>query len=103
MSLGGLNEIHSRKNERRVESGLPLMTEDTHEICKHMRASSPPASAADLIEQHQQIRRAFRSTKKVYSHSLFSLNFMIVFCLVWNSKQKKSNYVQRIRTFIEKL
>lgn len=64
VSLGGLNEIHSRKNERRVESGLPLMTEDTHEICKHMRASSPPASAADLIEQHQQIRRAFRSTKK---------------------------------------
>lgn len=91
MSLGGLNEIHSRKNERRVECGLPLMTEDTHEICKHMRASSPPASAADLIEQHQQIRRAFRSTKKVSSHLLFSSCFVTVFDLIQNLKREKGN------------
>lgn len=65
VSLGGLNDIHSQKNQKRLEAGLPLMTEDTHEVCKHMRASSPPASAADLIEQHQQIRRTFRGTKKV--------------------------------------
>lgn len=64
VSVGGLSDIHSQKNQKRLEAGLPLMTEDTHQVCKHMRASSPPASAADLIEQHQQIRRTFRGTKK---------------------------------------
>jgi hypothetical protein len=57
--------MHSLKNARRIEACLPVMTEDTHQVCKLMRASSPPASAADLIDQHQQIRRTLRTTKKV--------------------------------------
>ena len=64
LCLGGLENIHSHKNERRREAGLPPLTEDTHEVCRHMRASSPPASAADLIEQ-QQPRRSFRNPRKV--------------------------------------
>ena len=65
MSLGGLDDIYALKNARRHAKGLPPLTEDTHDVCKHMRASSPPASAADLIDQHQQIRRSIRTAKKV--------------------------------------
>jgi len=65
VTLGGLDDIYTLKNARRIEAGLTPLTEDTHEVCKHMRASSPPASAADLIDQHQQIRRTFRAAKKV--------------------------------------
>lgn len=58
--LGGLESVFDLKNHCRVKAGLPPITEDTHEVCKQMRASSPPASAADLIEQHQQGRRKAR-------------------------------------------
>ena len=53
------------KNEHRRAMDLPPLTEDTHEVCKHMRASSPPASAADLIEAQQLPRRNVRGIKKV--------------------------------------
>jgi len=65
VTLGGLDDIHALKNTRRHDRGLAPLTEDTHDVCKHMRASSPPASAADLIDQHQQIRRSLRTAKKV--------------------------------------
>ncbi len=63
--LGGLKEYHSLKNEARVASDLPPLTEDTHEVCKHMRAASPPASAADLIEQQQMPNRGPKRTRRV--------------------------------------
>ena len=50
LTLGGLNKLHAMKNKLRVENNLPLLTEDTHEVCRQMRASSPPISAVDLIE-----------------------------------------------------
>lgn len=81
--LGGLDNIHQLKNTQRLEAGLPLLTEDTHEICKHMRASSPPASAADLIDQHQQVRRSFRAAKKVCQSSFCAfiiLNDFVMIC-----------------------
>ena len=53
------------KNEKREAMSLPPLTENTHEVCRHMRASSPPASAADLIEAQQQPRRNGRGIKKV--------------------------------------
>jgi len=65
VSVGGLDDIHSLKNARRLDRGLPPLSEDTHDVCRHMRASSPPASAADLIDQQQQIRRSLRTAKKV--------------------------------------
>ncbi|KAL3853320.1 hypothetical protein ACJMK2_016869 [Sinanodonta woodiana] len=63
VSLGGLHEQQDKKNKVRQESNLPPLLEDTYEVCRHMRASSPPASAADLIEQ-QIPRRAFRGGVK---------------------------------------
>ncbi|KAI0208952.1 Striatin-interacting protein 1 [Lamellibrachia satsuma] len=62
--LGSLENFHVMKNEHRRTMDLPPLTEDTHEVCKHMRASSPPASAADLIEAQQLPRRNARGIKK---------------------------------------
>lgn len=40
----------------RQETGLPVCDEDTMEVARTMRASSPPASAADLLEAQNQKR-----------------------------------------------
>lgn len=62
MSLGGLRELQDEKNRIRNEHGLPALPEDPYEVYKKMRASSPPASAADLIEQ-QLPKRSFRGKR----------------------------------------
>ena len=64
LSLGGLKDLQDTKNTVRVAHGLTPLPEDTYEVCKNMRASSPPASAVDLIEQ-QIPRRGFRGGKRV--------------------------------------
>ena len=85
MSVGGLDDIHGLKNARRLDKGLPPLTEDTHDVCKHMRASSPPASAADLIDQQQQIRRSLRTAKKVILTILWCvMNIFMCICLVYH-------------------
>ncbi|XP_068234534.1 striatin-interacting protein 1 homolog isoform X2 [Palaemon carinicauda] len=60
-SLGGTQHLANLKNEYRIKHGLPPCEEDTLTIARTMRASSPPASAADLIEQqNNQKRRPLR-------------------------------------------
>ncbi|CAD6201278.1 GSCOCG00000080001-RA-CDS [Cotesia congregata] len=49
VSLGGIDELRRLKREYREEAGLDTNQEDTIEVAKTMRASSPPASATDLI------------------------------------------------------
>ncbi|KAL5008868.1 hypothetical protein ScPMuIL_014449 [Solemya velum] len=63
VSLGGLKDLQTTKNSVREEQGLSPLPEDTYEVYKNMRASSPPASASDLIEQ-QIPRRGFRQGKR---------------------------------------
>lgn len=53
------------KNEYRARDGLGAVTEDTISVTRTMRAASPPASAADLIEQQQQRRPIVRARKGV--------------------------------------
>lgn len=62
LSLGGINELRQLKWLYREEAGLPVIEEDTIEVARAMRASSPPASAADLLEAHNPKRnnRPFR-------------------------------------------
>ncbi|XP_025108660.1 striatin-interacting protein 1 homolog isoform X1 [Pomacea canaliculata] len=62
-SLGGLKELQDRKNEKRKEHDLEALPEDTYEVFRSMRPASPPASAADLIEQ-QAPRRGLRGGKR---------------------------------------
>ncbi|KFM82510.1 Protein FAM40A, partial [Stegodyphus mimosarum] len=54
VSLGGTEELRKLKAKYRTEAGLPPVPDDTIEVTRTMRAASPPASAADLIEAQQQ-------------------------------------------------
>lgn len=63
VSLGGMETLRSLRKEYRQQAGLEDTEEDTIEVTKTMRASSPPTSAADLLEvQHQ--KRASRPFRK---------------------------------------
>ncbi len=62
VSLGGIETLRSLKNTYRHESGLPPVPDDSIEVTRTMRASSPPASAAEIMEAQNQrkINRPFR-------------------------------------------
>lgn len=52
--MGGSKELKEKKTRLRENSGLPPISEDTLEIIKGMRASSPPPSAADMLENQNR-------------------------------------------------
>ncbi|XP_035720757.1 striatin-interacting protein 1 homolog isoform X3 [Vespa mandarinia] len=54
VSLGGIDTLRELKKKYREEAGLDTEQEDTIEVARTMRASSPPASAPDLIETQNQ-------------------------------------------------
>ncbi|CAB3372424.1 Hypothetical predicted protein [Cloeon dipterum] len=62
ISLGGMTKLRELKIKYREEADLGPTKEDTLEIAKHMRASSPPTSAADILEAQGQKKnnRPFR-------------------------------------------
>ncbi|XP_076394025.1 striatin interacting protein isoform X2 [Megachile rotundata] len=62
VSLGGIDTLRELKKQYREEAGLDTQQEDTLEVAKTMRASSPPISATDLIETQNQKKstRSFR-------------------------------------------
>ncbi|XP_015609648.1 striatin-interacting protein 1 homolog isoform X2 [Cephus cinctus] len=62
VSLGGIDTLRQLKKQYRAEAGLETIDEDTIEVTKGMRASSPPSSAADLLDTQNQKRnnRPFR-------------------------------------------
>lgn len=64
VSLGGMNTLKNLKAEKRAKAGLPPQDEDTLDIAKTMRASSPPASASDLLEAQNQ-KRSSRPIRRV--------------------------------------
>ncbi len=49
-SLGGMETLRLVKQERRRATGLAECAEDTLTVSRSMRAASPPASAADILE-----------------------------------------------------
>lgn len=58
VSLGGMETLKEVKAQKRAEASLPVLNEDTLDVSRTMRASSPPASATDLIETQNQKRNA---------------------------------------------
>lgn len=60
MGLGGMEVLRNLKNEYRIKAGLAPITEDTIEVTKCMRASSPPVTAADYLDNQNLKRNAFR-------------------------------------------
>lgn len=60
LGLGGMEDLKELKNKYRERFGLEPITEDTIEVTKYMRASSPPATANDILDNQNPKRNAFR-------------------------------------------
>lgn len=61
ITLGGINTLRNLKSKYRLQNELPDTDEDTLEIARTMKPSSPPASASDLLEaQSKRNNRPFR-------------------------------------------
>lgn len=63
-SLGGMDVLRVAKAAKRELAGLPEIKEDTLTVSKTMRAASPPASAADILEATNN-RRNNRPSKLI--------------------------------------
>lgn len=74
--LGGSKELKERKSLLRERNGLPPLTEDTIEIIKGMRASSPPPSAADMLENQNQQTNQRKIKENDRAHSVRRQAFM---------------------------
>ncbi|KAI1299799.1 Striatin-interacting protein 1 -like protein [Halotydeus destructor] len=61
-TLGGTEKLRSLKDQYRREAGLAPCPDDTVEVARTMRAASPPASAAEVMEAQNQrkINRPFK-------------------------------------------
>nr|XP_023017520.1 striatin-interacting protein 1 homolog [Leptinotarsa decemlineata] len=57
LALGGTNELRILKAKYREKASLPAQVEDTMEIMKSMRPSSPPSFPPDLLEDQNQRRK----------------------------------------------
>merc|ERR1719237_663616 len=49
-SLGGMETLRELKTDYRRREELPEVKEDTLTVSRQMRAASPPASAADILD-----------------------------------------------------
>lgn len=67
--LGGSDVLRQLKQQYRREAGLEIMEEDTMEVVRNMRASSPPASAAELIENQNQKRHGRQLRRSLMKQS----------------------------------
>ncbi|XP_011308613.1 striatin-interacting protein 1 homolog [Fopius arisanus] len=70
VSLGGIDELKRLKELYREEAGLEPPQEDTIEVARTMRASSPPTSAADLLETQAIDSQKRNSNKRPLRRSL---------------------------------
>lgn len=81
VSLGGIDALRELKKVYREEAGLDTQQEDTIEVARTMRASSPPMSAADLIETQNQ-KRNNRPFRRVSDPKLFYVIFIFLQILI---------------------
>ena len=58
LTLGGMETLKKLRKEYRKQAGLENTDEDTIEITKTMRSSSPPTSGTDILEAQHQKRAA---------------------------------------------
>ena len=68
-SLGGSDTLLKLKKDYRGRAGLVTETEDTVTVSRGMRAASPPASAAELMENNVQARRNRRGLGRMAKQS----------------------------------
>lgn len=82
-SLGGIDSLRELKKQYREEAGLDTQQEDTIEVARTMRASSPPMSAADLLETQNQKRNNRPFRRVIFFH--LKLYIAIVLLLLYYS------------------
>lgn len=56
--MGSMSEHFSAKNEARKAAGLSEWPEDTVEVCKKIRASTPPSTGMDFADNRKNKQRA---------------------------------------------
>lgn len=69
--LGGSKDLKEKKMKLREKYGLPPLLEDTLEIIKGMRASSPPPSAADMLENQNPGQRKIKENERALRRQTF--------------------------------
>lgn len=69
VSLGGMETLRELKKIYREQAGLDNLQEDTIEVAKAMRPSSPPTSATDLLDS-QNLKKTNRPFRRVKKHFL---------------------------------
>ncbi|GBP37974.1 Striatin-interacting protein 1 [Eumeta japonica] len=69
--LGGSKELKERKAKLRKNHDLPPLIEDPLEIIKGMRASSPPPSALDMLENQNPGQRKVKESERVLRRLTF--------------------------------
>lgn len=62
--LGGIDTLRQLKWEYRQQAGLDSLEEDTIEVVRNMRASSPPANANELLDQQNITKRNNRPFRR---------------------------------------
>ncbi|GCB65350.1 hypothetical protein scyTo_0007697 [Scyliorhinus torazame] len=58
--FGGFEKLQELKVEKRAKLGLPPLLENSIQVTRTLRATSPPASAMDILEQQQKRGRRGR-------------------------------------------
>lgn len=69
--LGGSKELKERKAKLREKYDLPPVTEDTLDVIKGMRSSSPPPNAADMIENQNPGQRKLKENERALRRQTF--------------------------------
>lgn len=85
VSLGGMSTLKDLKESKREQQNLPAQDEDTMEIAKTMRASSPPASASDLLEAQNQ-KRNTRPLRRVNNIIIQYFDRFLILSFVFNEE-----------------
>nr|XP_034839530.1 striatin-interacting protein 1-like [Maniola hyperantus] len=82
--LGGSKQLKERKARLREKYSLPPVTEDTLEIIKTMRSSSPPLTSPIKVEKHEFIDEQIFNDKKETPPPLPQ-------CLPWRPKARQKD------------
>ena len=76
--------LRKLKADKRSEAGLSDIKEDTLTVSKTMRAASPPASAADILEatNNRRNNRPSKILNYVFENRIIKIGFRIFFGII---------------------
>ncbi|XP_053318940.1 striatin-interacting protein 2 [Spea bombifrons] len=66
-TLGGFSELQRMKEQKRSQLDLPPLPEDSIQVMKNMKATSPPSYGIELGEQQKRGRRSRRDSLDLYN------------------------------------